>query len=63
MADLHISWEEYNKKTEQLASMVYKDGWDFNQVVCIAKGGMRAVSYTHLRAHEDGLLSRMPSSA
>ena len=41
MADLHISWEEYNKKTEQLASMVYKDGWDFNQVVCIAKGGMR----------------------
>ena len=22
-----------------------------------------AVSYTHLRAHEDGLLSRMPSSA
>ena len=41
MADLHISWEEYNKKTEQLASMVYKDGWNFNQVVCIAKGGMR----------------------
>ena len=41
MADLHISWEDYNKKTEQLASMVYKDGWDFNQVVCIAKGGMR----------------------
>ena len=41
MADLHISWEEYNKKTEQLAAMVYKDGWEFNQVVCIAKGGMR----------------------
>ena len=41
MADLHISWEDYNKKTEQLASMVHKDGWDFNQVVCIAKGGMR----------------------
>ncbi len=41
MVDLHISWEDYNQKTEQLASMVYKDGWDFNQVVCIAKGGMR----------------------
>ena len=41
MADLHISWDEYNKKTEQLASMVHKDGWEFNQVVCIAKGGMR----------------------
>ena len=41
MADLHISWDEYNKKTEQLAVQVHKDGWDFNQVVCIAKGGMR----------------------
>ena len=41
MADIHISWEEYNKKIEQLAIQVHKDGWDFNQVVCIAKGGMR----------------------
>ena len=36
MADIHISWEEYNKKIEQLATQVYKDRWDFNQVVCIA---------------------------
>ena len=41
MSDLHISWEEYHKKTEQLASKVHNDGWEFNQVVCIAKGGMR----------------------
>ena len=41
MADLHISFDEYRKKTEQLASQIYKDGWNFNQVVCIAKGGMR----------------------
>ena len=41
MSDLHISWEEYRKKTEQLASDIYKDGWEFNQLVCIAKGGMR----------------------
>ncbi len=41
MADLHISWEEYHKKTEELAVKVYDDGWEFNQVVCIAKGGMR----------------------
>ena len=41
MSDLHVSWEEYHKKTEQLAIQVYKDGWEFNQVVCIAKGGMR----------------------
>ena len=41
MSILHISWEEYHKKTEELALKVYEDGWEFNQVVCIAKGGMR----------------------
>ena len=41
MSELHISWDEYNTKTEKLAAMVHKDGWEFNQVVCIAKGGMR----------------------
>ena len=41
MSDLHISWDQYHEKTEQLAKQVYKDGWKFNQVVCIAKGGMR----------------------
>jgi len=41
MPDLHISWEEYHNKTEELAVKVHADGWEFNQVVCIAKGGMR----------------------
>ena len=41
MSDLHISWDEYHKKTEELAVKVHNDGWEFNQVVCIAKGGMR----------------------
>ena len=41
MSELHISWDEYHKKTEQLAVKVHNDGWEFNQVVCIAKGGMR----------------------
>ena len=41
MPDLHISWEEYHNKTEELAVKVHEDGWEFNQVVCIAKGGMR----------------------
>ena len=36
MSDLYISWDDYNKKTEQLAKAVYNDGWEFNQVVCIA---------------------------
>ena len=41
MADLFISWDEYHKKTEELAIKIHDDGWEFNQVVCIAKGGMR----------------------
>ena len=41
MSDLYISWDEYNKKIEQLAIKVYQDGLEFNQVVCIAKGGLR----------------------
>ena len=29
MTILNISWEEYHKKTEQLAVKVYDDGWKF----------------------------------
>jgi len=42
MSDIYITWDEYNKKIEQLALKVYQDGWKFNQVICIAKGGLRA---------------------
>ena len=28
MVDLHISWDEYHKKTEQLAVKVHDDGWE-----------------------------------
>ena len=39
--DLYISWDEYNKKIEELAIQIYEDGYEFNQIVCIAKGGLR----------------------
>ena len=35
----------------------------FEIVVFGGTGDLAPVSYTHLRAHRDGLLSRMPSSA
>ena len=41
MSDIYITWEEYNKKIEELAIKVYEDGCKFNQVICIAKGGLR----------------------
>lgn len=41
MSDLYISWSEYHQKIEQLAVKIYESHWDFNQIVCIAKGGLR----------------------
>ncbi|MEM9947033.1 MAG: phosphoribosyltransferase family protein [Cyanobacteria bacterium P01_D01_bin.36] len=41
MADLYVSWTEYHRTIEQLALMVHRSGWQFNQIVCLAKGGLR----------------------
>jgi hypoxanthine phosphoribosyltransferase len=38
---LHVSWDEYNTLVERLALLVYESGWRFNQVICIARGGLR----------------------
>ncbi len=39
--NLHVSWDEYHQKIEHLAWMVHQSGWQFNQIVCLAKGGLR----------------------
>ena len=41
MTDLYISWPEYHQKIEQLAAQLYTDRWEFNQIVCLARGGLR----------------------
>jgi hypoxanthine phosphoribosyltransferase len=41
MSDLYVSWEEYHQKIEALAVQIYQSGWQFNQIVCLAKGGLR----------------------
>lgn len=41
MADLYVSWDDYHHLTEKLALQVYESGWQFNQIVCLAKGGLR----------------------
>ncbi len=38
---LHVSWDEYNALVERLALLVHESGWRFNQVICIARGGLR----------------------
>ena len=41
MPDLYISWSDYHQKVEQLAVKIYQSGWNFNQIICLAKGGLR----------------------
>jgi hypoxanthine phosphoribosyltransferase len=41
MPDLYISWSEYHQKIERLGTKIYESKWDFDQIVCIAKGGLR----------------------
>ena len=41
MGDLYISWTEYHQKIEALAAQIYQSGWEFETIVCIAKGGLR----------------------
>ena len=41
MTDLHITWPEYHHKIETLAVKIYQSNWQFNQIVCLAKGGLR----------------------
>ncbi|ASC72682.1 Xanthine phosphoribosyltransferase [Halomicronema hongdechloris C2206] len=41
MPDLHVSWSDYYRLIERLALQVYESDWQFNQIVCLAKGGLR----------------------
>jgi uncharacterized protein len=41
MADLYVSWDEYHQTIEQLAAQIHQSGWQFNQVLCLARGGLR----------------------
>ncbi len=41
MSDVYVSWADYHTKIEQLAVQIHRSEWTFNQIVCIAKGGLR----------------------
>jgi uncharacterized protein len=41
MSDLNISWEEYHHSIELLAQKITASQWQFNQIICIARGGLR----------------------
>ena len=38
---LKVTWDEYNTLVERLAYNVHASGYSFNQIICIARGGLR----------------------
>ena len=38
---LYVSWDEYHLLIERLALKVYASGWEFEQILCLARGGLR----------------------
>jgi hypoxanthine phosphoribosyltransferase len=38
---LYVSWDEYHMLIERLALKVDASGWQFDQILCLARGGMR----------------------
>ena len=41
MSDLNVSWDEYHHSIELLAAKIAASEWEFNQIICIARGGLR----------------------
>ncbi len=41
MPDLNISWDEYHQSIELLANQIAQSQWEFNQIICLARGGLR----------------------
>ena len=41
MSDLYVTWDQYHSLIEKLARQVHQSGWQFNQLICIARGGLR----------------------
>ena len=39
--DEWVSWDAYHLLIEQLALQVYQSGWSFDQILCLARGGLR----------------------
>jgi len=41
MADLYVSWDDYHNAIERLAHKVHASGYPFDQIICLARGGLR----------------------
>ena len=41
MSDIYISWSHYHQTIEHIVAKIYQSQWEFNQIVCLARGGLR----------------------
>ena len=41
MPEMYVSWSEYHETIERLAAKIYRSSWQFDSIVCLAKGGLR----------------------
>jgi len=39
--DLWVSWDEYHRLIERLCLQIHESGWKFDQILCLARGGLR----------------------
>lgn len=39
--DLWVSWDDYHRSIVKLAQIVHESGWKFDQILCLARGGLR----------------------
>ncbi|KPF68887.1 nicotinate phosphoribosyltransferase [beta proteobacterium AAP99] len=40
-SDLWVTWDDYNHLVERLALIVHESGYAFDQILCLARGGLR----------------------
>jgi uncharacterized protein len=40
-SELWVSWPDYHHAIERLALKIHQSGWDFDLVLCLARGGLR----------------------
>ena len=38
---LHVSYDDYHNLIEKLAIQIHQSGWQFDNILCLARGGMR----------------------
>ncbi|HKO88338.1 MAG TPA: phosphoribosyltransferase family protein [Burkholderiales bacterium] len=41
MPDLFLSWSDYHRTIESLIAEIHRSKWEFDHIVCIARGGVR----------------------